>query len=98
MGKRGNASGRLRLLLGGASVQNKSYSPFQVRPLECNHLTPGERGRSWQNGAGGERVPGLSAVTPGSRSVLACGSFVFSLVAAEWVGWWSLNLHVCLGP
>lgn len=58
LGEEGNASGRFRLLLSGASVQNKSYSPFQVRPLECNHLTPGERGRSWQNGAGGERILG----------------------------------------
>ena len=55
----------------------------------------GEAGRT-EPGVRGSR--GLSAVTPSSRTALACGSFVFSLVAAEWVGWWSLNLHVYLGP
>ena len=87
-GKTGSASCRLRLLPGAASVQTKFYSPFHVRPLECNHLTPRERGRSWQNGTRGERI--LRAVSGYAwRQGRGCRDGCWR-VALSCLAWWLL--------
>nr|CAI9714298.1 unnamed protein product [Rangifer tarandus platyrhynchus] len=67
----------------------------KVRPLECNHLTLGKKGRSWQNGAGGERIPG--AVSGYARFQDGAGVWLLRVEPRGCrVGWMVFSESSCL--